>query len=218
MPLVELLHTMDIKTIREKILTDDVFIGQEIESLMVYYQLKHTHRWAHQRTQDETESVAEHIYGMHILCNYFAPLLEEPIDLAAVHELITWHDMAEALVGDMTSRTKTDAHKQAEKQAEEKLIASAPKHLQETLQNVYNSFDAKSTREARFVKALDKVEPMFHLNFLAGKENNLHEKFDLGWTSDVYREYRTQHVNEFDLIRRFDDILYEATKQFHPAN
>lgn len=208
---------MEIAVIREKILTDNSFVEEQISVLSSYYQLKHTHRWAHLRTQDETESVAEHVYGMHILCSYFAPLMEDIVDLNLCREYINWHDMAEALVGDMTSRTKTDAHRQAEKVAEETLVANAPDHLHDLLSHLYATFDTKSTPEARFVKALDKIEPMFHLYFLSTKENDLHTKFDLGWSADEYRAYRATQVDAFPILKRFDDVLYEATKHFHPS-
>lgn len=206
---------MDIATIKEKILTDDAFVLEEINRILGYYQLKHTHRWAHLRDQDETESVAEHIYGMHVLCSYFAPLQERVLDLELCRQYITWHDMAEALVGDMTSRSKTEDHKRAEKNAEQELITNAPTHLSSTLHQVFGSFDEMSTEEARFVKGLDKIEPMFHLYFLSSKGKDLHTKFDLGWSSDEYREYRAPYVNQFPILKRFDDILYEATKHFH---
>ena len=66
---------MTTPEIVEKIMTDEAFVLHEINTLASYYQLKHTIRWAHTRTEDETESVAEHIFGMHILIDYFYPLV-----------------------------------------------------------------------------------------------------------------------------------------------
>ncbi len=208
---------MTIEQIREELMTNENFLAAEMDMLCTYYKLKHTPRWAHIRTQDEVESVAEHIYGMHILADYFIPLLDETFDLEKVRHIITWHDMAEAIVGDMTSRSKTDEHKQAEKRAEQDLIVTAPSHLKERLQFVYETFDTKTAAEAKLVKALDKIEPMFHLYFLSKNVKNIHKKFDLVWTSEVYREYRSSHINAFPLLKHVDDYLVKQTKQFHPT-
>jgi len=205
---------MKISEIVEKIMCDDNFVNSEIETLSSYYQLKHTTRWAHNRTEDETESVAEHIFGMHILIDYFYPLVSESetLDLDSIRHLATWHDMAEAFVGDMTANTKTKEHEQKEKIAETDIVKNSPAHLTTMLQEVYQNFDARITREASFVKALDKIEPIFHLHFLASKENDLARHFNLGWGVDEYRSYRHPYVSEFPLIKKFDDILYEMSK------
>ena len=71
-----------------------------------------------------------------------------------------------------------------------------------------------------FVKALDKIEPLFHLYFLSLKEKDYTKHFDLGWTADEYREHRSPYVNPFPIIKRFDDLLHHKVKatNFHPKN
>jgi 5'-deoxynucleotidase YfbR-like HD superfamily hydrolase len=123
---------MTLAKIREKIMTDDEFVLSELKTIVSYYQLKHTIRWSHTRDQDETESVAEHVYGMHILVDYFLPLLKEEgleLDENYVKKLVNWHDMAEAFVGDMTTRSKTEEHKQKELESEEEIKKTGPEHL-----------------------------------------------------------------------------------------
>ncbi|MBP9717550.1 MAG: HD domain-containing protein [Candidatus Pacebacteria bacterium] len=211
---------MTIEEIREKILTDADYVQSQIDLLASYFQLKHTIRWAHKRIhEDETESVAEHIFGLHILIDYFFPLVDDYVlDLNKIRHLATWHDMAEAFVGDMTTRAKTQEHKDKEKEAEQKIIESAPQHLQDILKAVYNEFDARITPESKFVKALDRIEPFFYLYFLSKKTKDYTTYFDLGWTAEEYRSHRHPFVSEFGVIKRFDDILYENLKvtNFHP--
>lgn len=202
--------------IKERLLNDTEFLVQELDKIALYYQLKHTPRWNHPRAQDEIESVAEHIYGMHILASYFMPLLDEQLDTETVRQLITWHDMAEAVVGDMTSRTKTDEHRKAEKDAEAKLLEIAPEHLLPKLQVTFNMFDSRTTPEATFVKAIDKIEPLFHMYFLTKQPGAVSQKFDLGWPSKIYQQYRQPYVSTIPLLLHFDSVLMELTKEFHP--
>lgn len=117
---------MTIQQIKQKILSDDEFIYQELEQFATYYNLKRTLRWGQNNSErDILESVAEHIYGMHVMADYFLPLYPD-LDAFQVKQIITWHDMAEAIVDDMTTKTKTEDHKQAELQAEQEIVSAAP--------------------------------------------------------------------------------------------
>jgi 5'-deoxynucleotidase YfbR-like HD superfamily hydrolase len=212
---------MTIPEIQDRLYADDAYVLAELDKIALYYQLKHTIRWAHVRSGvDETESVAEHIYGMHILIDWFLPLIdtEHTLNRASITSMATWHDIAEAVVTDMTTRTKTEAHKQAEQAAETALIANAAPHLSTSLNHLFREFNAQETEEARFVKAIDKIEPLFQLYFLSKKEPDLRPKFDLGWTAEVYRAHRAPYIDPFPLIKRIDTVLMEATRDFHPES
>ncbi len=200
-------------------MTDDSFINNELDKFATYYNLKHTIRWAKNRTGDVTESVAEHVYGMHVLCSYFLPLVDpdRKLDSYLVQTIITWHDMAEAIVSDMTTKSKTAEHKANEKAAEVSIIKNATPHLHDQLAYIYESYDERTTPEAQFVKALDKIEPMFHLSFLIRKHFDINAHFSLQWEADEYREHRDHYLSPFPLIKRFDDILYEETKEYYQA-
>ncbi len=174
---------MTIEEIRERILHDDTFVKSEISKIEIYYNLKRTTRYYARRSEgDVTESVAEHIYALHILCDYFAPLHQDlNLDFLLVKKILTWHDMAEAIVGDMTSYTKTENHKQAELEAEIKLCKEATEHIKSDLEDVFSKMQDKTCMEANFAKALDKVEPLFHLTFLSHTPS--FRPFNLGWTA-----------------------------------
>lgn len=205
---------MTIAEIQKRILFDDRFIESELEQFSVYYNLKHTLRWGQDNSErDILESVAEHIYGMHIMADYFLPLHPE-LDPNTVRQLITWHDMAEAVVDDMTTKTKTADHKLNELRAERQIVSDAPDHIKSNLQDVFSSFEKLNTSEARFVKALDKLEPIFHWYFLHTTSGIDRSKFvteNSGWFCDEYKEHRKQYIQEFDLVWRFDDILTKIT-------
>ncbi len=201
---------MNIAEIQEKILNDDKFVISEVMKLVTYYQLKHTLRWDQTHTgTDVRESVAEHIFGMHILCDYFLPFYPE-LDSIGVRNLVTWHDMAEALVGDMTTLSKTDAHKNAELAAEQTLANTAPELLQEKIRNLFKEYNEQVTPEAKFVKAIDKVEPFLHIFFLT-KTMQLEPNFTKKELSDdILRRYqvnRRKYLAKFDILQRLDDVL-----------
>lgn len=202
-----------------KILTDDGYIKQELDKIALYFNLKHTIRWAKNRGVDVTESVAEHVYGMHVLNTYFLPLIDpkKELNYELISAMITWHDMAEAIVSDMTTVSKTEQHKAAEKDAEVELLQNATAHLRPILQTVFSTYDQRITPESQFVKALDKIEPIFHLYFLKQQQIDINAHFSLEWGADEYRQHRFEYINAFPIIKRFDDILHQETKQYYPA-
>jgi len=209
---------MTLQETRKRILEDDEFVYKMLKDLAVYYNLKHTIRWANVRgVDDTTESVAEHVYGLHVLIDYLVPLIdpESKLDQSLMHSYATWHDMAEAIVSDMTNRTKTEQHKQAEKEAEKSLVNESADYLRPLLEKIFNEYDDRTTPEARLVKALDKIEPMFHLYFLTTKGYGP-EAFDLGWPAEKYREHRKPYIEQFELLVRFDNVLFERTRHLHP--
>lgn len=201
---------MPIQETHNKIMDSDECILSELENFLVYYNLKHTLRWGMDNNRkDETESVAEHVYGMHILADYFLPFYPN-LEPEKVRKLITWHDMAEALVDDMTCKMKTKAHKQAETEAEQKLIETSAPHLQTQLHTLFTQYNAQVTANATFVKALDKVEPIFHMYFLAKRTNINRDIFktkDSGWTMKAYQAHRKPYIERYSLIWRFDTVM-----------
>lgn len=213
---------MTTQEIHDKLLTDDMFLLLEVDKICTYYQLKHTLRWDQKYTGiDVRESVAEHVYGMHILTDYFLPFYPG-LDEAKVHNLISWHDMAEALVGDMTTMSKTESHKQAEFKAEQELIAHAPEHLAEKLRTLFDEYNTQTTKEAQFVKAIDKVEPFVHIYFLS-KTTTFEPDFLRKELSDdilrSYQENRRKYLVDFPMFLRLDEVLLPAileTNYIHP--
>jgi len=216
---MKLCKTKNITELQNKMQSENAFLLAELDKIALYYQLKHTIRWGHTRDQDETESVAEHIYGMHILIDYFLPIIdqEDKLDHTLVRQLATWHDMAEAVVSDMTTNTKTEAHKEAEKLAELEITNEATLHIRDKVREIFQVYNDQVKAEAKFVKAIDKIEPMFHLYFLSKNESDLRPKFDLGWSAEEYQEHRNSYIVKFPILKQFDNILYNVTKDFHPT-
>jgi 5'-deoxynucleotidase YfbR-like HD superfamily hydrolase len=206
-----------------KNISNSDFVSQEIEKLLVYYQLKHTLRWNDDSSiVDEKESVAEHTYGMYVLCDYFLPLQERPLNETVVKRLILWHDMSEALVDDMTTLSKTDEHRQQEKVAEQTLADTAPQHMQESIGDSFTIYNAQESPEAQFVKALDKLEPLFHIRFQSTKINSQAKPEALILTAavmDKYQQNRLQYIEKYPEILAFSKVLSQEIKKsnyIHP--
>jgi putative hydrolase of HD superfamily len=129
---------------------------------------------------EETESVADHSFGVAMLAWLLAP---DELDRLRVVELALIHDLAESVVGDVTpydrerlkkldpdtrrnwlnQRHVRSAERSAEKHAaEDAAIASVASELggerAERLRSRWSELRERQTPEARFVKEMDVLE------------------------------------------------------------
>ncbi|MCA9361087.1 HD domain-containing protein [Candidatus Kaiserbacteria bacterium] len=148
-------------------------IISEVKKLQYLYRLKQEIRYNCVRpTLDLTESVAEHVYGMQILALYFLPL-ENPTgdwDRAKIFEMITIHDIDEVETGDMLGYQKTPEIRAKEANAMKIVIDNSPEHLKAHWMELVNEYEALTSPEAKFVKAIDRFEPLIHLYTAHGRE------------------------------------------------
>jgi 5'-deoxynucleotidase YfbR-like HD superfamily hydrolase len=148
-------------------------IDADVEGLKYLFRLKREIRYAQKReVSDYTESVAEHVYGMQLVAQFFITKIEEAksVNSARVYELITIHDLDEIETGDILGYLKTPAIRMHEAEMAKKVITRAPLSLQSKFTNLIDEYNKQETLEARFVKAVDRFEPLIHLFEERGKK------------------------------------------------
>lgn len=153
-------------------LTSDFILG-EVSKLQYLYKLKREIRYGQSRPlNDLSESVAEHLYGMNLLALYFLPL-EDPeskMDNLLINQLILLHDIDEIETGDTIGYKKTRSMREKEESAMQQVIRKSPEHLQEKMFEITTIYNAQKTAETRFVKALDRFEPLIQMYSYFGRE------------------------------------------------
>lgn len=183
------------------------YILSEVRKLQYLYGLKREIRYGQRRAEDDsTESVAEHLYGMNLLAHYFLPL-ENPTgdwNKLRIFTMITVHDMDEIETGDTVGYLKTPEMYASERDSAERVLTSAPTHLQDHFRAHLDEYEAQATAEARFVKALDRFEPLIqiysdfgrrvvnHLTTKASDSERIKEPY-LKPFPTMYVYYRTIH-------------------------
>lgn len=196
---------MDLSALRERILSDDAFVLDEIQKIRYVYKLKKEIRYALKRQEViDTESVAEHVFGMHVIANYFLPL-EDPHnewDKQKIFELITWHDIDEIETGDTVSHLKTEQHLQAAKEAMPIVLSNLPDHMQARTSALMHEYEQQTSIEARFTKAIDKSEPLFEIWDDSYKDVFIQNHNTL---ADHWNTKRT-YVKDFPYIMRFVEV------------
>lgn len=182
---------------------------EETKKIQYLYRLKYEIRYHHERSQDDsTESVAEHIYGMHLLAQYFLPF-ENPEgtwDKARVYEMITLHDIDEVETGDTIGYLKTPEMRENEKKAMRVVLGKVPEHVHDHWKKLIDDYEDLASDEARFVKALDRFEPLIHLYNEKGRQTMHGNKTELKHSQML----KTAYVAPFPYIKHFSDTLHAA--------
>lgn len=199
---------MTIAEIRQQLLTEDDFVVTELQKVQVLYELKKVIRYDHTRTEEaHTESDAEHIFGMHCLIDYFLPLEDKAgeWDREQIRLMVQYHELDEIITGDKVSYTKTEADKAYEAAQVEPAIKLLPELMQAGVRSVMQEYQAQQTPEARFVKAIDKIEPVFHLYNQTGKETLQR----LNTKAEEHNRIKRPYVEPFPVIKRFAEVMNE---------
>jgi putative hydrolase of HD superfamily len=132
--------------------------------------LKETPRagWALRGIADP-ESVAEHSHRMALLALVLAPRAEPPLDAARCVSMVLVHDLAEALVGDITPFDGVEAEEKRRRE-EEAMRTLAALAGDDALLDLWREYAAAETPEARFVKELDRLETVLQASEYEARE------------------------------------------------
>ncbi len=207
---------MTIEQIREKILIDDDFVLAELRQLQYLYGLQRVIRSNLTRSEViETNSVAEHIYALNVLANYFSELenLRSRLDMLHVHNLILFHDIDEIETGDIVAFLKTEQDKKKATDAMSDVLSKSPVLLQNQINDAVTEYKAQETLAAQFVKALDKIEPIFYFLNENGKK-----VFSVSpATKKQHCQIKEPYIQNFPYIKRFHEVtlpIFERERYF----
>lgn len=116
------------------------------------------------------ESIAEHMYRMSVLTMVAPPEIAATVDLAKCMRMCLVHDMAEALVGDITPVDPISKPEKSRREAEtmtyvsDALLGNVYGGMQgQELKALWTEYETGDSKEATFVKDLDKIELLLQM-------------------------------------------------------
>ncbi|KAL5015532.1 hypothetical protein ScPMuIL_009802 [Solemya velum] len=174
------------------------------EFMSLVGQLKRVHRagWV-LRNVSEPESVADHMYRMSVMA--FLADDKTGLDKNRCIKMALVHDMAESLVGDLTPAdaiSKEDKHKH-EETAMKYICGLLSDELGMELFNLWEDYEYMRSREAIFVKDLDKFDMILQAHEyeqLGKRSGDLQEFFD--GTKGKFQTTQVQEwAEELDRVR-----------------
>lgn len=115
------------------------------------------------------ENTAEHSWHLALFAMTLAEWATGPIDVARVMQMLLLHDLVEIECGDTPIFGTHGMSDQAEREqvAADKIFGILPADQSARMRALWEEFEAASTHDARFAKALDRLQPIL-LNHLAG--------------------------------------------------
>ena len=136
--------------------------------------------------------------------------LKLKIDAGRAVKIALVHDLAEAITGDIDATliknnkiTKEEKNK-LENNAMLKMKNDLPLELGDEIYNLWLEYEKGESKEARYVKAMDKIETTIHLI------SEGHEKFD---DLDLIATYADKCVKSCPELKNFLKVVKEKLKE-----
>ncbi|KAA1422982.1 HD domain-containing protein [Mumia zhuanghuii] len=116
---------------------------------------------------DRRENDAEHSWHLALMVLLLSEYADEPIDVGHAMRLVIIHDLVEIYAGDspVFDAAAVLDQREREESAAERLFALLPADQAREIRELWDEFESGATPEARFGKAMDRLEPML-LNWL----------------------------------------------------
>ncbi len=158
------------------------------------------HSWT---SSGRHESVAEHSWRLCLFSWLIRPDFPE-LDMDKVQLMCLFHDIGEAVTGDIPSFLKTAQHETRETEAIAGILKMLDPAQSDQLTCLFTEMQEQKTKEARLFKALDKLEVVLQHNE-APLETWLPLEYELNQT------YGEENVREFPALESFRKELKNMT-------
>ncbi|MEZ9706118.1 HD domain-containing protein [Vibrio breoganii] len=142
-------------------------LNQQLEMLMEIDQLKNVLRRTRVKSaQGRLENSAEHSWHVATMAMLTQEHANAKVDIARVLKMLLLHDIVEIDAGDTFVYDAVASKEQEQKEllAADRLFGYLPEGQREELRAIWDEFEAATTDDAKFAKALDRFIPML-LNY-----------------------------------------------------
>ena len=161
------------------------------------------------RGSNAKENDAEHSFFLTMLAWYVIDVTGLPLDISRVIRYALVHDLVEVYAGD-TSILDAEAVKtkhKREKAAQERIKKEFPEFL--GLNEAIHAYENQDDEESRFVKALDKVDPVLS-NYIQKGRGWKEMRIGFDWLVSHKRERLAHHTGMSEL---FEEIIARIEPQ-----
>ena len=120
--------------------------------------LRQTHLSGHGRREND----AEHAWHMAVMAYLLKEYSNEEIDIGRVLLMCLVHDIVEIDAGDTYAYDEEGkkSQKEREEAAKERIFSLLPDDQKAELAGLFEEFEEQKSAEARFVKAMDNLQPL----------------------------------------------------------
>jgi putative hydrolase of HD superfamily len=146
----------------------DERLREQLIFLIEVDQLKTIMRQSPLASVQRRENDAEHSWHLAMMVVILAEYSDEPIDVGHTVQLVLVHDLVEIYAGDTPLYDSAAGVDQEDREAvaADELFALLPGDQAGRLRALWDEFEERRTPEARFAKAMDRLQPLL-LNWMA---------------------------------------------------
>ena len=111
---------------------------------------------------DRHENDAEHSWHLALMAIVLAEHSDQPIDVLKVVKMVLIHDIVEIDAGDIFLYDSQISHNNTDEErlAANRIFGLLPKKQANEMIAIWEEFEAGETNEAKFAKAMDRLEPL----------------------------------------------------------
>lgn len=138
-------------------------LDKQLRFILEIDQLKNVLRQSPLTDASRRENSAEHSWHLGVMAITLAEYAPPGTDICRVVTMLLLHDIVEIDAGDSfvyAPEAVLAEYEKAERVAAERIFALLPTGQAEQLRAVWTEFEDRQTAEARFARALDRLQPM----------------------------------------------------------
>ena len=179
-------------------------IDQVIRFIKEIENLKSVTRTAWTKT-GRRESTAEHSWRLAMLLMVLSDDFKD-LDIDKAIKMSLVHDLGELYDGDISAKLQNDNDNKAEmeEKAMRRMLTILPENLAENIYDLWKEYNECSTKEAKLVKAMDKLETIVQHN-----QGDNPEDFDY----EFNLQYGKQYFMDNEILEYMRYIIDEDTKE-----
>ncbi|MFD2742103.1 MULTISPECIES: HD domain-containing protein [Sphingobacterium] len=124
--------------------------------------LKYVQRRTKLFNSDRCENSAEHSWHLAVMAIVLAEHANEPINILKVIKMVLVHDVVEIDAGDtfIYDTEKNHENTEEERLGAQRIFGLLPENTAAELLEIWEEFEAGKTPEAKFARAMDRLEPL----------------------------------------------------------
>lgn len=140
----------------------DARLREQLRFIVEIDRLKTIVRQSPLAAVERRENDAEHSWHLAMLVMLLAEYADEPIDVGHTLRLVLVHDLVEIYAGDtpLYDDAALAGQRDREVAAAERLFPILPADQADRLRRLWDEFEERRTPEARFAKAMDRLQPL----------------------------------------------------------
>ena len=187
--------------------------GKQIDFILEADKEKQIYRQTHVTGYERNENDAEHAWHMAMMIYLLKEYANEEFDVAKAMMMALTHDIVEIDAGDTYAYDEKAKATQAEREAKaaERIYGLLPEDQMQELKGLFEEFEACETPEARFVRAMDNLQPLLLNDANEGRDWLAHNVCK----SQVAKRNAKTRLGSEEIWKAAMEIVEENVKKGH---